>query len=51
MSELQDLVAAGDAGAQTYTALGNALLEQLRDTGDTALGADAKAAFTAGARP
>ncbi len=46
MSELQDLVAAGDAGAQTYTALGNALLEQLRATGDTALGADAKAAFT-----
>ena len=46
VSELQDLVAAGDAGPQVYAALGTALLEQLRDTGDTTLAADAKAAFT-----
>ncbi len=47
VSDLQDVVESGEAGPAVYAALGNAQLDQLRDTGDTTLIADVETAFTA----
>ena len=47
VSDLQDVVDSGEAGPAVYAALGNALLDELRDTGDTTLIAEVETAFTA----
>ena len=47
VSALEDMVAGGEAGAEVYAALGDALLQQLRETGDPGLAARAEQVFKA----
>ena len=45
VSALEDMVAGGDASPQVYAELGDALLQQLRETGDPGLSTRAEEAF------